>query len=246
MKRFEDQVALIIGGARGIGLAIVERLVSEGARVCVIDVLKSDLEELIQQNLVQHIFAVDITDEKQLNETVQKVVKLYGRLDIMVNSAGIVGPTATKIENYSLKDFQKILNVNLTGAFNVTKSVLPQMVLQNYGRILHIASIAGKEGNPGMVGYTASKSGLMGLVKGVGKEYADTGITVNGLAPAVIATPMNKDTDLEMLKYMTAKIPMGRLGTVEEVAALVCWIVSKEATFNTGFIFDISGGRATY
>ncbi len=246
MKRFEDQVALIIGGARGIGRAIVERLVREGARVCVLDVLKNELEQLIQQNVVQHIFAVDITDEKHLKETVQKIVKLHGRLDILVNSAGIVGPTATKIENYSSKDFQKIVNINLNGAFNVTKAVLPQMIQQNYGRILHIASIGGKEGNPGMVGYTASKAGLMGLVKGVGKEYADTGITVNGLAPAVIATPMNKDTDPEMLKYMTAKIPMGRLGTVEEVAALVCWIVSKEATFNTGFIFDISGGRATY
>lgn len=246
MKRFEDQVAIIIGGARGIGRAIVERLVGEGARVCVLDVLKSELEELIEQNVVQHIFNVDITDEKHLKETVQNIIKLYGRLDILVNSAGIVGPTATKIENYSLKDFQKTLDVNLVGAFNVTKAVLPQMAQQNYGRIVHIASIGGKEGNPGMVGYAASKAGLMGLIKGVGKEYADTGITVNGLAPAVIATAMNKDTDPEMLKYMKAKIPMGRLGTVEEVAALVCWIVSKEATFNTGFIFDLSGGRATY
>lgn len=246
MKRFENQVALIIGGARGIGRAIVERLVDEGARVCVLDILKSELEELVQQNVVQHVFAVDITDEKNLNETVEKIVKLHGRLDIMVNSAGIVGPTDTKIEKYSSKDFRKVLDINLNGAFNVTKAVLPQMILQNYGRMLHVASIGGKEGNPGMVGYIASKAGLMGLIKGIGKEYADTGITVNGLAPAVIATPMNKNTDPEMLKYMTAKIPMGRLGSVEEVAALACWILSKEATFNTGFIFDISGGRATY
>ncbi|MBM1105055.1 SDR family oxidoreductase [Aurantibacter crassamenti] len=246
MKRFDDQVAVIIGGARGIGRTIVERLVLEGAQVCILDVLKNELDELIKLNVVQHAFVVDITDEVHLKETIQNIIKLYGRLDIMINSAGIVGPTATKIEHYSLSDFQKILNINLNGAFNVTKAVLPPMVKQNYGRILHITSIGGKEGNPGMVGYTASKAGLMGLVKGVGKEYADTGITVNGLAPAVIATPMNKDTDPEMLKYMTAKIPMGRLGTVEEVAALVCWIVSKEATFNTGFIFDISGGRATY
>lgn len=246
MKRFEDQVAIIIGGARGIGRAIVERLVHEGAQVCVLDVLKSELEELLEKNVVQHIFAVDITDEDHLKETVQSVVKLYGRLDILVNCAGIVGPTATKITNYSLQDFKKTLDVNLVGAFNVTKAVLPQMTQQNYGRIVHIASIGGKEGNPGMVGYAASKSGLMGLIKGVGKEYADTGITVNGLAPAVIATAMNQDTDPEMLKYMKSKIPMGRLGTVEEVAALVCWIVSKEATFNTGFVFDLSGGRATY
>ncbi|MCL4118380.1 UNVERIFIED_CONTAM: hypothetical protein GTU68_006359, partial [Idotea baltica] len=244
--RFENQVAVIIGGARGIGRAIAERIISEGGLVCILDVLQSELDMLIEQKVVQNVYAVDITDEEHLKKTVQNIVDSYGRLDILINSAGIVGPTATKIENYSLDDFQKIVNINLNGAFNITKAVLPQMVQQNYGRILHIASIGGKEGNPGMVGYTASKAGLMGLVKGVGKEYADTGITVNGLAPAVIATPMNKDTDPEMLKYMTSKIPMGRLGTVEEVASLVCWIVSKEATFNTGFIFDISGGRATF
>ncbi len=246
MKRFENQVAIVIGGARGIGLAIAERLADEGAQVSVFDVLKDDLKTLSERNSVSSTFKVDITDVEPLNEAIQNVIRLYGRLDILVNSAGIVGPTATKIEKYSLKDFQKTLDVNLTGAFNVTKAALPQMTQQKYGRILHIASIGGKEGNPGMVGYAASKAGLMGLVKGVGKEYADTGITVNGLAPAVIATPMNQDTAPEMLQYMTAKIPMGRLGTVEEVASLVCWIVSKEASFNTGFIFDLSGGRATY
>ncbi|MRI01269.1 SDR family oxidoreductase [Kriegella sp. EG-1] len=246
LRRFENQVAIIIGGARGIGHAIAERITKEGGIVCVLDVLQSELDELIKEKIVQNVFVVDITNEVLLNETIQNILELHGRLDILINSAGIVGPTATKIEYYSSLDFQKIININLNGAFNITKAVLPQMVQQNYGRILHIASIGGKEGNPGMVGYTASKAGLMGLVKGVGKEYADTGVTVNGLAPAVIATPMNKDTDPEMLKYMTSKIPMGRLGTVEEVASLVCWIVSKEATFNTGFIFDISGGRATF
>ncbi|MEO9894182.1 SDR family NAD(P)-dependent oxidoreductase [Aurantibacter sp.] len=246
MKRFENQIAVIVGGARGIGRAIAERIISEGGIVCVLDVLQTELDELIEQKAVQQAFAVDITNESLLAETIQNIIELHGRLDILINSAGIVGPTATKIENYSSIDFQKIVNINLNGAFNVTKAVIPQMVQQNYGRILHVASIGGKEGNPGMVGYTASKAGLMGLVKGVGKEYAETGITVNGLAPAVIATPMNKDTNPEMLKYMTSKIPMGRLGTVEEVASLVCWIVSKEATFNTGFIFDISGGRATF
>ena len=120
------------------------------------------------------------------------------------------------------------------------------MAKQEYGRILLLASIGGKEGNPGMVGYAASKSGVMGLVKAIGKEYAEMGITVNGLAPAVVATPMNADTDPEMLEYMTSKIPMNRLCSVEEVAALSCWIVSKEASFNTGFVFDISGGRATF
>lgn len=237
---------MVIGGARGIGRAITERLVREGAKVSVFDVLKEDLEKLRELNGVISAVEVDITDEGHLNEAVQKVIRSNGSLDILVNCVGIVGPTATKIEKYDVKDFQKTLDVNLTGAFNATKAVLPQMVRQKYGRIVHIASIGGKEGNPGMVGYAASKAGLMGLVKAVGKEYADTGITVNGLAPAVIATPMNQDTDPKMLEYMTAKIPMGRLGTVEEAASLVCWIVSKEASFNTGFIFDLSGGRATY
>ncbi|HEU0064101.1 MAG TPA: SDR family oxidoreductase, partial [Flavisolibacter sp.] len=136
--------------------------------------------------------------------------------------------------------------INLKGTFLMTKHIIKSMLKNNYGRILLIASIAGKEGNPGMVGYSATKAGVTGIVKGVGKEYAETGITVNGLAPAVIKTAMNDNTDPEQLDYMTAKIPMKRLGTIEEVASLSAWIVSKESTFNTGFVFDISGGRATY
>jgi 3-oxoacyl-[acyl-carrier protein] reductase len=250
MKRFEDQVAVVIGGARGIGRAISERLSLEKAQVYLLDVSKEDLEQCMIDfqglGLKTKSFVVDICNKNSLNEVVEKIINEKGRLDVLINCVGIVGPSATKILDYSLTDFEKVLEVNLTGAFLVTKAVLPQMVKQNYGRILHLTSIGGKEGNPGMVGYAASKSGLMGLIKGVGKEYADTGITINGIAPAVIATPMNKDTDPEMLKYMTAKIPMGRLGTTKEVAALACWIVSEEASFNTGFIFDLSGGRATY
>lgn len=244
IKRFEGQVAAIVGGASGIGKAISERLLKEGAQVVILDLSSQNLDQLKEQNM--STFLVDITKQQEVDQVVGEIVQRYGRLDILINSAGIVGPTSTNILDYSLENFQAVLNTNLTGAFIVTKAVLPQMAKNNYGRILHLASIGGKEGNPGMVGYAASKSGLMGLIKGVGKEYADTGITVNGIAPAVIATPMNEDTDPEMLKYMTAKIPMGRLGTMEEAAALACWIVSREASFNTGFIFDLSGGRATY
>ncbi|MGI9550936.1 MAG: SDR family NAD(P)-dependent oxidoreductase [Aurantibacter sp.] len=244
IKRFEGQVAAIVGGARGIGKAISDRLISEGAQVVILDLSNQDFDQLKEQNISS--FLVDITNQQEVNRVVSEIVQRHGRLDILINSAGIVGPTSTNILDYSLENFQAVLNTNLTGAFIATKAVLPRMVQNNYGRILHLASIGGKEGNPGMVGYVASKSGLMGLIKGVGKEYADTGITVNGIAPAVIATPMNEDTDPEMLKYMAAKIPMGRLGTIEEVAALACWIVSREASFNTGFIFDLSGGRATY
>ena len=164
----------------------------------------------------------------------------------MVHAAGIVGPSGTKITDYPVEEYDKVYAVNLRGSFLMTKYAVKSMEKYNYGRILLLASIAGKEGNPFMTGYSSSKAGVIGLVKGIGKEYAQTGITVNGLAPAVIKTPMNEKTAPEQLAYMTAKIPMGRLGTIEEVAALSCWIVSKEASFNTGHVFDISGGRATY
>ena len=164
----------------------------------------------------------------------------------MVNAAGIVGPTSTRITDYSLSAFDDIYSVNLRGAFLMTRHAIRIMEKRNYGRILLIASIAGKEGNPGMVGYSATKAGVIGLVKGVGKEDAETGITVNGLAPAVIRTAMNENTAPEQLEYMISKIPMKRLGTVAEVASIATWILSKDASFTTGFVFDLSGGRATY
>ena len=250
MMRFEKQVAVVTGAARGIGKAIAERLAREGARVFCWDILKEELVESITSFQMEGLSIsgnlVDITDENSLQQAYQDVVNHTGKIDIMVNCAGIVGPTARSIQDYSLEEFLKVNKVNLTGSFLTTKHVLPFMMRQNYGRILHLTSIGGKEGNPGMVGYATSKSGLIGLIKAIGKEYAETGITVNGIAPAVIATPMVEDTDPVMLDYMKGKIPMRRLGTVEEVASLACWIVSQEASFNTGFIFDLSGGRATY
>ncbi len=250
MKRFKHQVAVVTGGARGIGRAIARRLASEGAAVVIFDVLharlQKTLEEMGQENLAVSGRSVDIADEEAVRAAIDEVAQRHGRLDILVNCAGIVGESSVKIADYSTSVFDKVIEVNLKGAFLLTKYAVPHMLERNYGRILHIASIGGKEGNPGMVGYAASKSGLMGLVKGVGKEYAQQGITVNGIAPAVIATEMNADTDPAMLKYMTDKIPMGRLGTVDEVAALAAWIVSEEASFNTAYVFDLSGGRATF
>ena len=249
-KRFKDQVAIIIGGARGIGLGIGKRLGQEGAQILLIDVLEAELKEttiLLQSKNVDVAYAMaDIQDETRIQELFHDWAERFGRIDILVNCAGIVGPTNCKITSYALDEFKSVIGVNLIGAFIATRAVIPHMEQGNYGRILHLTSIGGKEGNPGMAGYAASKSGLMGLVKGIGKEYAGTGITVNGLAPAVIATKMNEDTNPETLQYMISKIPMGRLGKVEEVASLAAWIVSPEASFNTGFVFDISGGRATY
>jgi 3-oxoacyl-[acyl-carrier protein] reductase len=245
-QRFAGQVAIVTGGASGIGAGVAERLAAEGARVVLFDLNEAGLREQSAKTGDSDTAVLDITKEAEVQTAVQRVVATYGRLDILINCAGIVGPTATKITDYALADFEKVVAVNLTGSFVMTKAVIPHMLRRNYGRILLMASIGGKEGNPGMAGYAASKSGVMGLVKGIGKEYADTGITVNGLAPAVIATPMNAATDPAMLNYMASKIPMGRLGTVAEVAAIACWICSAEASFNTGFVFDLSGGRATY
>lgn len=247
--RFKDQVAIITGGARGIGEGIAVRIAQEGGKVILFDVLEDDLKKATSAMKNQGIEAdynvVDITNETDVKQAIDKVVKTYGKLDVMVNAAGVAGPNAIKISDYTYEDFKKVVDVNLHGSFLMTKYSIPHMLDNDYGRILLIASIGGREGNPGMVGYAASKSGVMGLVKGVGKEYADTNITVNGLCPAVIATPMNLDTEPATMSYMTAKIPMGRLGTIEEVAALSCWIISPEASFNTAYNFDISGGRAT-
>lgn len=249
-NRFIDQTAIVTGGADGIGKGIARRLAAEGATVALFDrngaLLDRTVAELTGLGYRATGHVVDIADESAVAEAVQTVVETTGRLEILVNSAGIVGPTGTKITDYAVADYDRVYNTNLRGAFLTTKWAINVMEPHNYGRILHLASIAGKEGNPFMAGYSSTKAGVIGLVKGVGKEYAETGITVNGLAPAVIRTAMNEQTAPEQLAYMTAKIPMKRLGTVEEVAALAGWIVSEEASFTTGFIFDLSGGRATY
>ncbi len=248
-KRFQGQVAVVTGGADGLGKGISKRLAKEGATVVIADAnqhkLQVTLEELKSMGSVSGI-VVDISDEESVIQAFEQVEKRHGKLDVLVNSAGIVGPTSTPITEYDTDEFDRIYHVNLRGTFLITKYGVQLMEKNDYGRILLIASIAGKEGNPFMVGYSAMKAGVIGLVKSVGKEYAERGITVNGLAPAVIKTAMNENTAPEQLQYMTSKIPMNRLGTIEEVAAMATWIVSPEASFSTGFVFDVSGGRATY
>jgi 3-oxoacyl-[acyl-carrier protein] reductase len=250
MRRFENQVAVVTGGADGLGFGIAERIASQGGSIALFDIneekLNASSKKLKDQGYKIEGYKVDVSSESEVQKSIQSVEAAFGKIDIMVNSAGIVGPTNTKITEYSTEEYDKIYAINLRGSFLMTKYAIKAMEPNNYGRILLIASIAGKEGNPFMAGYSSMKAGVIGLVKGIGKEYAHTGITVNGLAPAVIKTAMNDNTAPEQLAYMTAKIPMGRLGTVEEVASIASWIVSREASFNTGFIFDISGGRATY
>lgn len=250
MKRFENQSAIISGGADGLGFGIAERIASEGGNITIFDIneqtLQKALETMKGKGYTVSGFKGDVSDENDVQQAMQFAESNFGKIDIMVNSAGIVGPTNTKITDYPVEEYDKIYRVNLRGSFLMTKYAIKAMEKNNYGRILLIASIAGKEGNPFMTGYSSMKAGVTGLVKGIGKEYAQTGITVNGLAPAVIQTAFNDNTAPEQLAYMTSKIPMGRLGTVQEVASIASWIVSKEASFNTGFIFDLSGGRATY
>lgn len=245
--RFAEQVAVVTGGADGLGFAIAERLVAEGATVCLFDRDEPRVQAAAKKlGARAQAYVVDIVNEASVQAAFEQVFAANGRIDVTVNSAGIVGPNNKRITETPTDGYEQVLRVNLFGSFLVCKHALVQMQKRNYGRVLLIASIAGKEGNAGMCGYSSAKAGVIGLVKSVGKELAETGITVNGLAPAVIRTALVEGMDPAQVKYMTDKIPMKRCGTLAEVASLACWIVSPEASFNTGFTFDLTGGRAVY
>jgi 2-dehydro-3-deoxy-L-rhamnonate dehydrogenase (NAD+) len=249
-QRFENRTAIVTGGASGLGKAVAQRLASEGASVTLFDlnveVLESTRVEFDRLGLTIHTQQLDVGDDRAVREAIQATVDRAGRLDVVVHCAGIVGPNGKPITQVDVADFDAVYRVNLRGSFLVTKHAIPHMEANNYGRILLFASIAGKEGNAGMCCYSATKAGVIGLTKSVGKEYAGTGITINAIAPAVIRTEMVEAMDPSQVKYMTDKIPAGRCGTLDEVASLSCWIVSQEASYNTAFTFDLSGGRATY
>lgn len=245
MNNFENRVAVITGGCSGIGLQIGKSILRSGAIVVLMD-RNTNVRELDKYNENLLLLQVDVTIENDVEVAVNEVVGKYGRIDILINSAGITGETNIKSHLVQTENLQKVFAVNFMGAWYTTKYAIPYMVEQNYGRILHIASIAGKEGNAGMLAYSASKSAVIGMTKVQGKEYAHSGITVNALAPAVIKTPLVEAMPSEQVKYMTDKIPMERCGEMDEVVAMICFIVSEECSFTTGFTFDFSGGRATY
>ena len=238
-RHLDNRTALVTGAASGIGRACAVRLADEGLRVAAAD-LQTDLLEQMADD-VASVHTLDVTDLA----AVQGVVAEIGQVDVLVNSAGIVGPQVP-IWEMPPEAWEQTLAVNLTGTFNTVKATIAAMRRRGWGRIVNIASIAGKEGNPNMVGYSASKAAVIGLTKSVGKEVARDGVLVNAIAPAVIATPMNADTTPEVLEYMLARIPMGRLGLPDEVADLVSWLSSDACSFSTGAVYDISGGRATY
>jgi 3-oxoacyl-[acyl-carrier protein] reductase len=241
----EGYTAAVVGAASGIGLATATRLAAEGVRVACLD--RTDPSEAVAAIGGAAAGAMlDITDPAACDAVLAEMIARFGRLDALVNCAGAVGKTNIKCEEVEPEDFERVTAVNLFGALYVSRPALAHMRGRGYGRILHVASVAGKEGNAGMAAYSASKAGLIGLVKVMGKEYAESGITVNALAPAVIRTPMVDAMPEAQVKYMTDKIPMKRCGELEEAAAMIGWVVSPGCSFTTGFTFDLTGGRAVY
>ncbi len=240
------RVAIVTGAARGIGRAIAERLLADGYRVAIVD-RDGPAANATAQALGERAQAItcDITDSAAVNAMVWHVQATWGRVDVLVNNAGIVGPNKSFAE-VTDEEWASVLAINLTGTFNCCRAVVPQMLANDWGRIVNIASIAGKEGNPFLAAYSTTKAAVIGLTKSLGKELATTNIRVNCVTPAVIETEILAQMTQETIDYMVAKIPMGRPGKVTEVAALVAWLSSDECAFSTGAVFDVSGGRATY
>ncbi len=247
---FDGQTHYVVGAASGIGQAAALRLAGLGANVVCIDQDEAGLDvtrsKIEQVGSAAHTAAADITDSDAVRDTFSRLLGSLGPVDGLVNCAGITGVTGVKTHEVDLDDFDRVFAVNVRGALAVSQAVIPSMLEQGYGRILHVASISGKDGNTGMAAYSATKAGLIGLVKVMGKEYAQSGITVNALAPAVVRTPILDGLPESQIEYMMAKIPMGRAGTLTEVADMIAWIVSRECSFVTAFTFDLTGGRAVY
>ncbi|MGH8023895.1 MAG: SDR family NAD(P)-dependent oxidoreductase [Limisphaerales bacterium] len=245
-KIWKEQTAFITGGASGIGLAVGKKLKGLGVKVVICDLDDTKLEparETLGGNT--EILRLDVSDTKAVEAAIANLIGQIGPIDILINSAGATGVTNVKSHEVDPANVEFVFRVNFFGSFNTARAVIPAMIQQEYGRILHIASIAGKEGNPGMMAYSASKAAVIGMAKVQGKELAETGITVNALAPAVIRTPMVEALPAAQVTYMTDKIPMKRCGTLDEIADMAAFIVSPEASFTTGFTFDLTGGRAT-
>jgi NAD(P)-dependent dehydrogenase (short-subunit alcohol dehydrogenase family) len=241
----ENQTAIVTGGATGIGEAIAQRLAKAGAQVVIADINLAGGSEVAKTIPGAYALAVDITNPESTDAAVAEIVKRSGRIDVLVNNAGIAG-RAAPIWEQSLEDWHRCIAVNMDGVFNFCKSVIPHMKERGYGRIVNIASIAGKEGNPNMVAYSATKAAVIGLTKSVGKEVATYGICVNAVAPAVVQTKILDQLSPEQVGYMTSKIPMGRTGKPDEIAAVVHFLSSPDCSFVTGQTYDASGGRATY
>lgn len=240
--------AVVTGGARGMGFAVAKRFLASGASVSLWDVGEDDLDAARQRlatrgTVVSRV--VDVADYARVERGAESTAAELGGIDLLVNCAGIAGVNAA-LTDYPLDVWRQVQHVNLDGTFHVCRAVVPYMLQGGYGRIVNVSSMAGKDGNPNASAYSVSKAGVIALTKSLGKELAQTGIRVNAIAPAVIETEMLADVTEEQIGYMLSKIPMGRAGTVEEVAAMVAWMCSEECSFTTAAVFDLSGGRATY
>lgn len=246
----DGQVAFVVGAASGIGRAAALLLAVRGAHVvCAdkdIDGCRQSATAITGSGGSADSTSLDITDQASVGTAVTAALEQHGRLHAVLNCAGITGRTGIDSHEVPLSDFDHVVAVNLRGAFILSQAVLPHLVSNGYGRLLHVASIAGKEGNAGMVSYSATKAAMIGMVKSMGKEYARTGVTINALAPAVIRTSMVDAMPAAQVEYMTSRIPMGRCGELTEVAEMTAWILSPASSFTTGVTFDLSGGRAVY
>ena len=242
-----NRVAVVTGGAQGFGLAITERFIEAGAKVVIWDIDENAAKEAIDKVKSEHLShqIVDVTNFEIVNKNLEEVEKKYRKIDIFVNNAGIAGMNTTVAE-YPLDEWKKVMNLNLNSVFYCCKAVVPFMLKNDYGRIVNIASIAGKEGNPNASAYSTSKAGVIGLTKSLGKELAQKNIAVNCVTPAAAKTRIFDQMTEEHINYMLSKIPRNKFAKVEELASLVAWLSSEENSFSTAAVFDLSGGRATY
>ena len=244
----DGKIAVVTGGARGIGYAISERMLQSGASVALWDMDKAALDDAAKTlGILGKVSTtvVDVTHYEQVTAAVAATEKALGSVDILVNNAGIAGPTV-KLWDYTPEDFRKVVEIDLIGPFLTCRALVPGMMKKGYGRIVNVASIAGKEGNPNASAYSAAKAGLIGLTKSLGKELATHGVMVNCITPAAAKTDIFKQVSQQHIDYMLQKIPMGRFVDVKEIASLVAWLSSGDCSFTTGGVFDISGGRAVY
>ena len=243
----KNRVAVVTGGAQGFGLAITERFIEAGAKVVIWDIDESAANDAINKLKSEHLSHqnVDVTNFEKVHKNLEEVEKRHGKIDIFINNAGIAGINTTVAE-YPLEEWKKVMNLNLNSVFFCCKAVVPFMLKNNYGRIVNIASIAGKEGNPNASAYSTSKAGVIGLTKSLGKELAQKNIAVNCVTPAAAKTRIFDQMTEEHINYMLSKIPRNKFAKVEELASLVTWLASEENSFSTAAVFDLSGGRATY
>lgn len=244
-ERFAGRTAIITGGASGLGLASGRRIAEEGGQVILWDMDGEGLEKALETVPAAHIRQVDITQPEAIEEAAAQAASTIGSIDILINSAGITGATVP-VQEFPIDSWRKVMQINLEGTFLCCRTIVPHMLKNGYGRIINVASVAGKEGNPNASAYSASKAGVIGLTKSLGKELARTGVLANCITPAAFESPIFDQMPQSQIDYMKSKIPMGRLGTAEEVASMVCFMASEDCSFTTASAFDTSGGRTTY